>query len=357
MIMFVCLAIASVLLAVFAVLFLSADGRIGSLLLASLCDNETEQIKTYKHELTLIAERVRSAGSAQGAMKREPDPTLIKRGKKLKKKLEESEKRLAGYEKNGIGLLDMVPAAGYRMMQLVNLDASTGFVNRLYNLCLQFKEKREAMNHAYYLVACLIGNLMLGACMLFLGLGLGLAMGMGAKSFVIGVVLFAVFGLLGYVPYDAVSAQIKTRAASIERDFPRVVSKLTLLTVSGMEVNQAWNLVAASDTGVLYVEMSRVITDIQHNISPVEAYTRFIKRCNNSYTTKLATAIMQNLSKGNSEIVKLLRDLNNESWSEYKHNARRMGEKISSKMMIPTMLLFAGILILIIVPVVGGFNF
>ena len=73
--------------------------------------------------------------------------------------------------------------------------------------------------------------------------------------------------------------------------------------------------------------------------------------------TKLATAIIQNLSKGNAEIVKLFRSLNDESWMEHKHNARRMGEKIQSKLLLPTMLMFGGIIILVIVPVMSGFSF
>ncbi len=96
---------------------------------------------------------------------------------------------------------------------------------------------------------------------------------------------------------------------------------------------------------------------MEHNEPPSEAYSRFITRCSNPYTTKLATAIIQNISKGNAEIVSLFRTLNDESWMEHKHNARRMGEKIQSKLLIPTLLMFGGIMILIIVPVMSGFNF
>lgn len=113
----------------------------------------------------------------------------------------------------------------------------------------------------------------------------------------------------------------------------------------------------SAEPGTLYEEMGRVLLDFNNNVSPVEAYSRFIDKCSNPYTTKLATAIIQNTSKGNSEIVKLFRQLNDESWLEHKHNARRMGEKIQSKLLLPTMLMFGGILILIIVPVMSGFSF
>ena len=79
-------------------------------------------------------------------------------------------------------------------------------------------------------------------------------------------------------------------------------------------------------------------------------------KCNNKYVTKLASAITQNMSKGNSEIVKYLKELNDESWMERKHSSRRMAEKVQSKLLVPTLLMFAGILILVIVPVMSGFN-
>ena len=59
---------------------------------------------------------------------------------------------------------------------------------------------------------------------------------------------------------------------------------------------------------------------------------------------------------GNAEIARVLSELNRESWSEYKHSARRKGEMISSKLLIPTILMFVGIIIIIIVPVMGGFS-
>ena len=177
------------------------------------------------------------------------------------------------------------------------------------------------------------------------------------RSFLIGIVIFVIFGLLGYIPYDSVNAVVSKRQEDIEREFPQVISKMTLLTVAGMEVSQAWRLASASGEGTLYKEMKRVLVDFDNNVSPVEAYSKFISRCSNTYTTKLATAIIQNISKGNSEIVTLFRQLNDESWLEHKHNARRMGEKIQSKLLLPTMLMFGGIIILIIVPVMSGFNF
>lgn len=256
-----------------------------------------------------------------------------------------------------LNVLDTVPLAGYRLIQVLTWDATNDLVKKLNQKCMQFKEKKEAIHYTYYLLATLIGNIILGMAGLFAGIAIGLAMNMGMRSFLIGIVIFVIFGLLGYIPYDSVNAVVSKRQEDIEREFPQVISKMTLLTVAGMEVSQAWRLASASGEGTLYKEMKRVLVDFDNNVSPVEAYSKFISRCSNTYTTKLATAIIQNISKGNSEIVTLFRQLNDESWLEHKHNARRMGEKIQSKLLLPTMLMFGGIIILIIVPVMSGFNF
>lgn len=353
--MFLCLLLASVCAAVFAVLLVGADARIGGLLTAALIEAESEKQQDNQAVLEVLIARVRASGAGQPG-KPPIDKQTQKRAKALKKKIDASQKIIDGYSKSGAGLLDLPVMAGYRAVQLLKMDMTNSFINGLNNRCLQFKERQKAMDYTFYVAAALIGNSILGVCLLFWGIGLGLAMGLGSKALVVGVVACAIMVILGYLPYDAVNTKIRQRAEEIEHDFPRVVSKLALLTVSGLEVSQAWNLVATSETSTLYREMQRVTIDIQHNISPAVAYSRFIVRCGNSYTTKLATAIMQNLTKGNAEIVKLLRDLNTESWSEYKHAAKRRGEQISSKLMVPTLLMFAGILILIIVPVVGGFN-
>ena len=352
--MFISLIIGYALCAVFILLFVSADGEMANRLRSTLVSNELDTVKSAKIELNLLAAKINEEKRASRDEK--SDPVLIRRGKRLKAKMDAAAKRADTLNKSGVGILDLSPLAGYRVSAILGLDNNNDFVAKIYNKCMQFKEKQEVADYTAYIVSSLIGNLLLGAAMLSIGVGTGLAMGLGTKSLVVGVVLFAIFALLGYVPYDSVNSEIKKRAESIEHDFPRVVSKLALLTVSGIETMRAWNLVASSDTAVLYNEMQRVNIDLAHNVNHAEAFTRFIKRCANPYTTKLATAILQNYTMGNAEIVKVLRELNDESWAEYKHSARRKGELISTKLMIPTLLLFAGILILVIVPVVGGFN-
>lgn len=347
--MVICMAIGTVLFVVFAFLTLTAGQSLSAALLQCLKEQEIEKIEICRIKMEqIVAEAKRTQNTK--------NKKLIKKAKKVKKELNTAQKQFHSYQNGKINALDLIPLAGYRFLQLMKWDYSSNAIKELNKKCVQFKEKKQAMNYTYYLLGSLYGYMGLAVCTFFILLGLGLALELGSRSIVVGVAGFIVFALLGYVPYDNVNTVIKKRKEEIERQFPQVVSKMSLLTIAGMEVSQAWKLASQSGTGTLYEEMGRVLIDFNNNVAPQVAYTKFLTRCNNKYTTKLATAILQNISKGNSEIVKLFRNLNDESWMEHKHNARRMGEQIQSRLLVPTLLMFLGIIILVIVPVMSGFN-
>ena len=342
--------LATVLFLVYAFLIMTANSNITDAIITCRKETAQETIKMTTISLNKLVAKMQRRKDLK-------DKAMIRKGKKLKAKLDENQKSLARYEKGKLAFGDLIPVAGYRLIQLMKWDGTNNYVKKLNAQCIQFKEKKEAINYAYFVLANLIGSIFLGIIVAIAALGILLSVNMGFKGVVLGLCVFVVFGLIGYLPLDNLSTIVKERKEEIDDQFPQVASKLTLLTVSGMEVSQAWKLVADSGEGVLYDEMSRVLLDLSNNVSPAEAYTRFMIKCNNNYVNKLATAIIQNISKGNAEIVSLFRRLNDEAWMERKHSSKRMGEKIQSKLLVPTLLMFGGILILVIIPVLSGFNF
>ena len=349
MIMIICMLLATITFGVYLVFFFAANENSYSLIAQCLIEQETEKVKEAQLSINLAVAEIKRTNSIN-------DKKEVKRVRKLKKEMDTAQKRLDTLNSGKVELLDLLPMAGYRFIQIMKWDYTTPIVKTLNQKCVQFKEKAEAMHYTYYLLASLFSYAALGVGMFFMLMNFGLSMQLGTRAVIIAVIGFAVFFIMGYVPYDNVNSVIQKRAEGIENEFPQVSSKLALLTVAGMEVDQAWRLTCQNGKGVIYDEMNRVLLDLDNNVSPAIAYGKFIKRCNNKYTTKLATAIIQNMSKGNSEIARLFRELNDESWLEHKHSARRMGEKIQSKLMVPTMLMFLGIIILVIIPVVSGFN-
>lgn len=191
-----------------------------------------------------------------------------------------------------------------------------------------------------------------------IGVGISLALGSLLTALEAGIIGPAILvvgtGLVvmsAYSLYDAPRSKAARRRESIARQFPNVVSKLALLVCSGMIMDRAWNETANSNEGELYTEMKKTSNELSQNIAPEAAYSNFIVRCNTKETSKLASAILQNLSKGNAEIGNLLRELAHESWQERRHTAKRDAEKANSQLLIPTMLLFVSILLMIAVPI------
>lgn len=342
--------LATVLFAIYAFLIITADSTITNAILTCKKEIALENIKMTSISMNRLVENMKARNELD-------NKKLIKKGKDLKNKLDENQKNLERLEKGKLSFVDFLSLAGYRLIQILKWDGTNGFVKKLNAQCIQFKEKKEAVNYAYYILANLIGCIALGTIVSLAFLGVLLSFNLGVKAIIFAICVFVVFGLIGYLPLDDVNSVVNSRKEEIENQFPQVASQLTLLTISGMEVSQAWKLVAESGEGVLYDEMSRVLLDLNNNVSPAEAYTKMMVKCNNNYVNKLATAIIQNISKGNSEIVTLFRRLNDECWMERKHSSKKMGEKIQSKLLVPTLLMFGGILLLVVVPVLSGFNF
>lgn len=348
--MIVCMIVGTIIFAFFVFLYLGAGEAIAENMLNCHVETGREKIKNLDIDIELFKLQLKE------------DKTLdkkksMKKAKALKAKRNQAEKMLRTYEKRKVIGLDLIPVAGYRLLELLKWDMKNKNIKNIYGKCIRYKEREEAINYTYFIYGNLFGNIILGLALGFVCTGILLALGFEMRSLMVGVTIFILFAIIGYLPYDEVGSNLRKRTEEIEKDFLQVVSQLTLLVVAGMEVNRAWRLSGNGGRTTLYTEMKRVDLDLDNGVTPLEAYGKFITRCGNKFTTRLATAISQNMSKGNSEIVNLFTKLNAESWSEYKHSSRRMSEKLQSKLFIPTMLMFVGILVLVILPATAGFNF
>lgn len=261
-------------------------------------------------------------------------------------KLKEENTRLQKGKLSDINILIM---PGYAMQRSLNFIQSSVFLKMVQNFA-EFNGRKYAVYRAKALFAGIFSYLIIGcsgcliAAVLFISL-------MGVQEGVmISAVLFLLILALVYAQYDEIKDKVNRRRRAISRQFPNVVSKLALLVTSGMIMNKAWEETAYSQSSELYMEMRKTANELNNLIAPEAAYTNFINRCNTKETAKLASAIIQNLSKGNAEIGRLLKDMAAEAWEERKHTARRDGEKANSLLMIPTMMLFISILIMIMVP-------
>ena len=171
--------------------------------------------------------------------------------------------------------------------------------------------------------------------------------------FVLGIVFF----ISAYWYYDMQITDIITkRNGDIDRDLPNIISKLTLLVNAGMILSEAWIKVGSTGESTIYEEMRKATMEIQNGTSEIDAYMNFAERCMRVEVTKFISTLVQNITKGNKELVNYLKDQTKLSWEEKKHAVRRQGEKASGKLLIPISITFVGILILVVVPIFANFS-
>jgi len=272
------------------------------------------------------------------------------------KEIKKLEKNIEELQNGNLKCINVFVMPGYVLQREISAIGKGEIHKQIMTKCFEMYGKKYAACKTKKLLAQVLsfpligmaGSLMLGVILLGIS---GTSTGMT----VIGAGTILVLTLV-YAMYDELNDLVKKRRKAIGKQFPNVVSKLALLVTSGMIMERAWKETAYSQEAELYKEMQKTSEELENLVSPESAYSNFINRCNTKESAKLASAIMQNLSKGNAEIGKLLKDMAREAWQERRHTAKRDAEKANSKLMIPTMLLFLAILIMLMVPIAMNFS-
>lgn len=144
---------------------------------------------------------------------------------------------------------------------------------------------------------------------------------------------------------------INKKKNDILSDFSDVVSKLALLVNSGMILTDAWEKVAEGTQGVIYEEMRRSVTEMRNGVSAVDALRQFGQRCMLLEIRKFTSTLIQGMIKGNRELSEMLTQQSTEVWELKKQLVKRKGELADSKLLLPMCLTFAGILVMVIIPI------
>lgn len=171
------------------------------------------------------------------------------------------------------------------------------------------------------------------------------------------VAVAAAIGLPFFTDHG-LNEEIAKRRLEIQLEFPEFVNKLTLLVNAGMTISKAWEKVITDnkkDT-VLYREMNYALAEIKSGRPESVAYEEFARRCKVKEVTKFVSVIVMNLRRGGAEVVPVLRQQGSECWEMRKAAAKQMGEEASTKILLPLMIMFVGIILIVGTPAVLSFN-
>jgi hypothetical protein len=172
--------------------------------------------------------------------------------------------------------------------------------------------------------------------------------------FLLGVIL----ALLVLFNQDVkLKTQIQEREKQMMMDYSQIVSKFTILIGAGMSVKGAWLRIVedyqknkGKEKRFAYEEMTYTSKQMIDGMTETQAYLAFGKRCRLHAYLKFSSLLEQNLRKGTRGLVILLQNETSQAFLERKHLAKRYGEKMSTRLMIPMMMFFIMVLVIIMVP-------
>lgn len=176
---------------------------------------------------------------------------------------------------------------------------------------------------------------------------------------------FAASMIIYYLKDYDLHKQVLLKREEMLETYPEIVNRLVLYVGAGMTVRNAWRKIASDYTakrgrnrkkGYIYQEMLFTCYEIDNGTSEGEAYERFGKRCGMEQYIKLATLLVQNMQKGNSTMLRQLKEEAEIAFTQRINNARKKGEEAGTKLLMPMMILFGMVMVLIMIPAFGTFG-
>ncbi len=257
---------------------------------------------------------------------------------------------IKGVDRKDFPLLKLLPIG------LLILDAIRYKFNRGYDKSLLYKlsELYGRENSLKYLRVFwanqILVVLMVVPITILLLVGGGIKEPSGEAIFILFLApVLAVYGLNAEL-----DKKVKLRRRQLSMDFCDFLSIMILLINAGMNIFSVWERIALdqSRSGIFHNELKRAYSEIVGGKSETEAYEDFAQRCKIPEISKFIALLLQNIKKGNDEMVMALRQQVNESWNLRKGLAKTLGEEASTKLLLPMMLMFGGILLIVITPAI-----
>lgn len=144
--------------------------------------------------------------------------------------------------------------------------------------------------------------------------------------------------------------RLEKRHEKMEADYATMLTKMSLMVQVGITATEAFERVAYSAEGVLYEEMQRAASNMANGMSVEEALTRFTLHCPLRGIKKFVSLFKQNLVKGGADFPIALNEMAENAWEDRKNRAKGKGEVADQKLLGPTLVMFVGILLMIMIP-------
>ena len=153
-------------------------------------------------------------------------------------------------------------------------------------------------------------------------------------------------------------ATTKKKQEQMLLDYPKVIETFSLFIGAGMTPRVAWfricelYLKQREEKGIRYVYEEMVFTMYEIKGGKAEAicYEDFGSRIGITFYRKFGALLAGNVKKGAKGMVGLLRNQAEDAREERKNTAKRLGDEVGTKLMLPMFMMLGIVLIVVILP-------
>lgn len=155
------------------------------------------------------------------------------------------------------------------------------------------------------------------------------------------------------------------RTEKLELDYPEVVNQLTLLLGAGMNIRQAWNIIA---TRYLTNRQKRIVVEkiayegivrmnrrILEGENEKKAYQELANELRSASFHRLIRHLVGNLEKGSKGLCMVLEQETKQAYEQRITQAKKVGEEASTKMLAPLMLMMLVVMAIVMAPAMIDF--
>lgn len=176
--------------------------------------------------------------------------------------------------------------------------------------------------------------------------------------------LFAVLGVgIYFLEKQQEQNKKEERKEALLRDYPGMITKMALLIQAGMTVRMSIKRMAEDYKKVRregavragYEELLITCQEIESGIAETSAYENLGVRAGEIRYKTLSTLLVQSLRRGSGSLEAQLEREATDAFEERKRMARILGEKASTKLLFPMILMLMVVLGLIMIPAILSF--
>ena len=150
--------------------------------------------------------------------------------------------------------------------------------------------------------------------------------------------------------------KLEKKKRELLKDYPDIVSKLIVFIGAGLSVRQSWEGIVKDyesenkEKRYAYEEMAKSLARLKTGTQENVVYKEFGRSCLLRQYMKLASLLEQNRKSGISTLSTLLGMESQSAWEERLNIAKREGEELNTKLLLPLFMMLLIVMMMIIVP-------